>query len=138
MRPKAEHNFGILRVFLEEEEEREAYRKDIESHDAFDDGSLTVYEECGGDIEALFARFLSPKVTDEMIREKIAVNFPGNEDILIRAEQFPETIELLDSLMRKYGVCPVPLYYCHINFRKSPGWILMHNRLLIDVTEFNY
>lgn len=137
MRPKAEHNFGMLRVFLEDEEAREAYRKDIESGDAFDDGSLTIYEECGGDLEVFFARFLSPKVTEEMVRQKIAVNFPGNEDILIKAEQFQETIDLLDSLMRRHGACPVPLYYCHINFRKNPGWILLHNRLLIDVTEFD-
>lgn len=137
MRPKAEHNLGMLRTFLEGKEEREAYRKDIESGDAFDDGSLTIYKECGGDLEVFFARFLSPRVTEEMVCQKIAVNFPGNEDILIRAEQFPETIDLLNSLMRKYGACPVPLYYCHINFRKSPGWILLHNRLLIDVTEFN-
>jgi hypothetical protein len=136
LRPKAEHNLGMLRAFLEGEEERDAYRKAIESGDAFDDGSLAVYEECGEDIEVFFARFLSPRVTEEMVRHRIAVNFPGNEDILIRAEQFPETMDLLNSLMRKYGACPVPMYYCHLNFRKSPGWILLHNRLLIDVSEF--
>ena len=137
MRPKAEHNLGMLRTFLEGEETRDAYRRDIASREAFDDGSLRIYEECGGDLGEFFARFLSPKVTEEMVRQKIAVNFPGNEDILVRAEQFPETVNLLDSMMRKYGACPVPLYYCHINFRKSPGWILLHNRLLIDVAEFD-
>jgi len=136
LQPKAEHNLGILRPFLEDQKLREAYRRDVASGAAFDDGSLTLYDECSGDLQAFLARFLSPKVTDEMRRRKMAVNFPGNEDILIRAEQFPETVELLDSLMRRYDACPVPLYYCHINFRKRPGWMLVHNRLLIDVAEF--
>jgi len=136
LQPKAEHNFGMLRPFLEGDSQREAYRREIEAGTAFDDGSLALHAECAGDVETLLARRLSPNVTDEMRRRRMAVNFPGNEDILIRAEQFPETIELLDRLMHRHAACPVPLYYCHINFRKRPGWILVHNRLLIDVTEF--
>jgi FAD/FMN-containing dehydrogenase len=136
LQPKAEHNFGMLRPFLEDEQTREAYRREVEAGTAFDDGSLTLHDKCDGDIETLLARCLSPNVTEEMRRRRMAVNFPGNEDILIRAEQFPETVELLGSLMRRHAACPVPLYYCHINFRKRPGWILVHNRLLIDVAEF--
>ncbi|MFW5798739.1 MAG: hypothetical protein ACOCXX_03690, partial [Planctomycetota bacterium] len=137
MHPKAEHNVGMLRTFLEDDTSREAYRRDIDAGTAFDDGSLAVFDRCHGDIETLFKRFLSPTVTDDMRRRREAVNFPGNEDILVRAESFPETIALLDTLMHKYGACPVPLYYCHINFRKHPGRILLHNRLLIDVAEFS-
>jgi hypothetical protein len=48
-------------------------RKGIESKEAFDDGSLTLYEECGGDIEALFARFLSTKPTEEMVDQEVSV-----------------------------------------------------------------
>ncbi len=136
LQPKAEHNLGILRPFLEGEGLREAYRRDVERGTALDDGSLALYDSCAGDLQTFLARFLSPKVTEEMRRRKMAVNFPGNEDILIRAEQFPETVDLLDSLMRRYDACPVPLYYCHINFRKRPGWMLVHNRLLINVAEF--
>lgn len=136
MHPKAEHNLGMLRTFLEGDASRQAYRADIDAGRAFDDGSLALHNQCNGDIETLFGQLLSPTVTDDMRRRREAVNFPGNEDILVRAESFPETIALLDTLMHKYGACPVPLYYCHINFRKQPGWILLHNRLLIDVMEF--
>jgi len=36
--------------------------------EALDEGSLTLYGECGGNIEPFFARFLSPKVTGERIQ----------------------------------------------------------------------
>ena len=136
IRPKAEHNFGNLWVFLAGEAEREQYRRDVADRIAFDDGRLALYEKCGGDLTAYLETFLAPSVTDDMVRDRIAVNFPGNEDILIRAESFLETMEVLDGLMEKYGACPVPLYYCHINFRRQKGWILVHNRLLLDVREF--
>lgn len=136
VKPKAEHNLGLLRVFLESAEERDGFRAAVEGGSAFDDGSLALYEECGGNLETFLNRFLSPHVTRDMVEQRIAVNFPGNEDLLIQAEEVPETLELLDALMREYGACPVPLFYCHINFRRTPGWILVHNRLLIDVAEF--
>ena len=136
VRPKAEHNLGILKVFLESEESRASFRTDVEDGTAFDDGSLAVYDDCDGDLETLLNTFLAPRVNADMVEQKMAVNFPGNEDLLIKAESVPETLKLLEDLMTKYGACPVPLFYCHINFRKTSGWILVHNRLLIDVTEF--
>jgi len=136
IRPKAEHNFGMLRVFLEEAASRAAYRRAVEAGEAFDDGTLALYRGCGGDVRAFFRRFLAPRVTEEMVRSGTAVNFPGDEDLLIRAERFPDTVALLDALIEKHGACPVPLYYCHLNFRRKPGWILVHNRLLMDPREF--
>ncbi|MHC4874572.1 MAG: FAD-binding oxidoreductase, partial [Planctomycetota bacterium] len=136
VRPKAEHNMGLLRIFLLSDEERETLKKNIEDKKAFDDGSLALYEKYSTDFTGFLEDHLSPIVTEEMVKEKMAVNFPGNEDLLIPAERFPETIDLLGKLMQKYNACAVPLYYCHINFRKQPGWILLHNRLLIDVAEF--
>jgi hypothetical protein len=136
IQPKGEHNFGILWLFLTDDESRKKYREEVEQGTAFDNGMLSVYDECKGDFRIFLEQFLCPRITQEMINTKTAVNFPGNEDILIRAEQFEDMKALLDSLMKKYGACPVPLLYCHINFRKKPGWILVHNRLLIDVKEF--
>ncbi|MBT3381575.1 MAG: FAD-binding oxidoreductase [Lentisphaerae bacterium] len=136
VRPKAEHNLGLLRVFLESDEDRDSFRAAVEEGSAFDDGSLALYEECEGNLATLLNRLLKPRVTPAMVEQQIAVNFPGNEDLLIQAEKVPETLELLENLMLQYGACPVPLFYCHINFRRTPGWILVHNRLLIDVTEF--
>ncbi len=136
IKPKAEHNQGALWPYLVDEETREAYRKDVLEGQAFDDGSMKLFEDCNGDLKTFLEQRLAPVVTKEMVKAGEAVNFPGNEDLLIRAEQFTETMELLERLMTEHGACPVPLFYCHLNFRKQPGLMLVHNRLLMDVHEF--
>ncbi|MBN1673695.1 MAG: FAD-binding oxidoreductase [Kiritimatiellae bacterium] len=136
IRPKAEHNHGLLHVFLASDEERAQLARDVDAGRAFDDGSLALHARFAGDLTAFLEAALAPVVTEEMLATRTAVNFPGNEDLLVRAEQFPETMQLLERLMRTYSACPVPLYYCHVNFRRQPGWLLVHNRLLLDVAEF--
>jgi FAD/FMN-containing dehydrogenase len=134
--PKGEHNFGLLRTFLEGDASRESYRRAVAAGEAFDDGTLGLYDACQGDLRTCLRRTLAPVITDEMVRNRLAVNFAGNEDILIPAAKFEEAVALLNRLLQKYRACPSSIYYCHVNFRRKPGWILIHNRLLLDVTEF--
>lgn len=136
IQPKSEHNFGLLRVFLESDAERDAYRRAMAAGEAFDNGSLALYDACRGDLKTFLCRMLAPVITDEMVRNRTAVNFAGNEDILVPAAQFEDTVALLNRLLKKHGACPSSLYYCHINFRRKPGWVLIHNRLLMDVAQF--
>ncbi|MFH1707664.1 MAG: FAD-binding oxidoreductase [Planctomycetota bacterium] len=136
IQPKSEHNFGLMRTYLESDAEREAYRRSIAAGEAFDNGTLGLYDTCKGDLREFLRRTLDPVITDTMVKERTAVNFAGNEDILIPAAQFENTVALLNRLLEKYGACPSSLYYCHVNFRRKPGWVLIHNRLLMDVAEF--